>query len=377
MPCEHDTDARTAPVAAWQIIGAMGPEERARWRMARIADNPSAEERGAEQLPYPFGWFVVCYSDELPVGHVKPLRYFGRELAAWRGEDGKARIVDAYCRHMGAHMGHGGKVHGNLLECPFHAWRYDERGSVKEVPYSKTIPPQAKRPCGGWPVEEANGFVWIWYHPESAEPKWTLEIFPEVGDPAWTPYDRYDWLVHAPLQLIAENAADIAHFKYVHGTASYPDAKLTYDGHLRTGHVRAKMGTPKGEIDGEIINASFGPGQAWTRFHGISETLLVAGVTPIERDLVRVRFAFTQPKAQTEGPLAGLARALIRDIVKQFDQDKVIWDRQRFVERALICEGDGPIADFRRWYYQFYAEWKDGPHGRKAPPGDALQRRVA
>ena len=31
---------------------------------------------------------------------------------------------------------------------------------------------------------------------------------------------------------------------------------------------------------------------------------------------------------------------VIRDIVKQFDQDKVVWDRQRFVEKALICDGE-------------------------------------
>ena len=48
-------------------------------------------------------------------------------------------------------MGVGGKVHGNLLECPFHAWRYDgEEGVVKDIPYSKAIPPQVKRKC--WSV---------------------------------------------------------------------------------------------------------------------------------------------------------------------------------------------------------------------------------
>lgn len=362
------TDARTAPVAVWQVLGALRGEELQKWRLAPIENKVSAEERGATELPYPFGWFVACYSDELAVGEVRPLRYFGRELVAWRGEDGQARVIDAYCRHLGAHMGYGGKVHGNQLECPFHAWRYDETGAVNEIPYSRSIPPQAKRPCGGWTTAEANGFVWIWYHPSGEPPKWELEVFPEVGDPNWTPFDRYEWLVHAPLQFMAENAADSAHFKYVHGTATYPDANLSFEGHRRTGLVRAKMGTPKGEVDGEIANASIGPGQAWTRFRGISETLLVAGTTPVDRDLVRVRFAFTQPRAEAEGPMAGLARALIRDIVKQFDQDKVIWDRQRFVERALICEGDGPIGDFRRWYYQFYAEWAEGPGGRRTPP---------
>lgn len=352
-------DARTAPVAVWQVLAAMSKEERAEWRLAKILNNPSAEERGCTQLPYPYGWFVVCYSDELAVGEVKPVRYFGKELAVWRGEDGKARVIDAYCRHLGAHMGHGGRVHGNMLECPFHAWRYDDEGAVKDIPYAKNIPPQAKRACGGWTTGEANGFVWVWYHPEGVAPMWELEVMPEIGKPEWTPFEKYEWYVHAPLQFMAENAADTAHFKYVHGTATYPDAKMTFNGHMRTGLVEAKMGTPKGEVDGKIVNANFGPGQAWTRFEGISETLLVAGITPVDHDLTHVRFAFTQPKAEVEGPMAGLARALIKDIIKQFDQDKIVWDRQRFVEKALICDGDGPIGDFRRWYYQFYAGWRN------------------
>jgi 3-ketosteroid 9alpha-monooxygenase subunit A len=51
-------------------------------------------------------------------GEVKPLRYFSKDLAMWRGEDGKVRMMDAWCKHLGAHMGHGGKVHGNLAGMP-------------------------------------------------------------------------------------------------------------------------------------------------------------------------------------------------------------------------------------------------------------------
>ena len=127
-------DARTAPVATWQIVGAMNPEERAAWRIADIKNNVSAEERGVDKIPFAIGWYAACYSDEIAVGEVKPLRAFGKELAMWRGEDGQVRIIDAYCKHLGAHMAYGGKVHGNMLECPFHAWRYDDEGSVKEIP---------------------------------------------------------------------------------------------------------------------------------------------------------------------------------------------------------------------------------------------------
>ncbi len=346
-------------------------EELLRWRTAPLSPRPSAQERGIK-LPLPFGWFVVCYSDELATGQVKSVRYFGRDLALWRGEDGQARMLDAYCRHLGAHMGFGGRVHGNLLECPFHAWRYDGAGVVQEIPYAKVIPPQARRECvRHWPTAEKNRMVWAWYHPEAIEPLWAVEEFPETASPEWTDYERHEWLVHCPLQTMAENGVDVAHFRYVHGTASYPHWQVTMEGHRRETCVSARMDTPRGTVDGTITAGVVGPGQPWTRFTGICETLLVTGCTPVEIDTVHLRFAFTQQRADRDGPRAGVARAIIRDICRQLDQDKVVWDRQRHVAQPLLCDGDGPIAAFRDFFSQFYAELQ-----RDSGPGVVAAQRL-
>ena len=83
---------------------------------------------------------------------------------------------------------------------------------------------------------------------------------------------------------------------------------------------------------------------------------MVAGITPIAPDCTHVRFAFTQLKSAVDGPSAGVARAMVKDICRQLDQDKVVWDRQRYTHDALLCDGDGPIAAFRQYYRRFYAE---------------------
>jgi hypothetical protein len=59
--------------------------------------------------------------------------------------------------------------------------------------------------------------------------------------------------------------------------------------------------------------------------------------------------------------MAGLAKALIKDICKQFDQDKVILDRHRRVEPPLVCNGDGPFGRNRVYYSQFYAGHAPAP----------------
>jgi 3-ketosteroid 9alpha-monooxygenase subunit A len=348
-------DARTPPTAAWAMIEKLRGEELKAWRMADVPDRASPDERNLRH-DFPFGWFAVAYADELAPGEVKPARYFAQDLAMWRGLDGKARVIDAYCAHYGANMAYGGKVHENTLECPFHAWRYNGQGAVEEIPYSPSIPPQAKRKncVPAWPVREVNGFILVWYHPERVAPLWEPFVFDEVGRDDYTAFNKHDWLVFSSSQVMADNGVDIAHFKYVHGAVSVPDYEYQYDGIRRVVNAKIKLGTPKGEINGAIDSIGYGPGQGWVKFTGLTDTLLVTGSTPVERDCVHVRFAFTQPKAEAEGPRGGLARALIKDICRQHDQDKVILDRIRRMDPPLVCAGDGPFGRNRAYYSQFY-----------------------
>src|SRR5438105_2450572 len=85
------------------------------------------------------GWYVIGYSDEIGPGEVKPARWFGQDLAVFRTEGGVLAVFDAYCPHMGAHLGRpgrfGGGVCGEMLQCPWHGWLWDARGANAEIPY--------------------------------------------------------------------------------------------------------------------------------------------------------------------------------------------------------------------------------------------------
>ena len=356
-----DAPAFASTVAVTAALADFTDEERARWRTAEVPGRPSVAERNLD-IPFPYGWYPALLSTELKGGEVKPLRYFGTDLVIWRGEDGAVRLLDAYCRHLGAHMGHGGRVSGNHLECPFHAWRYDGEGVVRDVPYATAIPPRLTRPCDRqWPVAEANRMIWFWYHPFGAAPEWEVEHFPEATDPNWTDYEIHEWSVYGSLQNMAENAVDTAHFKFVHGTATFPTSEMIWDGPRRTSIIDAGLDTPMGRVEARITARQFGPGQSATRFAGVADTLLIAAVTPVEKDKVRVRFCFTQPKKQPTDIATMFARGFIQEVCRQLDQDKVIWDHQRYQPRPIICDGDGPILQFRKWYGAFYAEWAKAP----------------
>ena len=63
-------------------------------------------------FPLPFGWFQVAYSSDLEPGQSKPLSYFGQELVIFRTEAGVPKVLDAYCPHLGAHLGYGTNENG-------------------------------------------------------------------------------------------------------------------------------------------------------------------------------------------------------------------------------------------------------------------------
>ena len=58
------------------------------------------------------GWFMVGWSLEFPTGETKALKYFGEDMVAYRDESGHLHVMEAHCKHLGAHLGHGGKIVG-------------------------------------------------------------------------------------------------------------------------------------------------------------------------------------------------------------------------------------------------------------------------
>ena len=71
-----------------------------------IVRTPLSEPRFP--FPVPNGWFVVEESRELLPGESKALHVFGADVVLFRGEDGAPHMVEAYCAHLGAHIGVGG-----------------------------------------------------------------------------------------------------------------------------------------------------------------------------------------------------------------------------------------------------------------------------
>lgn len=313
------------------------------------------------RFPYglPSGWFQVARLTDIEPGAVKPLRYFGRDLVLFRETSGAVRLLDAHCPHLGAHLGHGGRVEGDEIVCPFHAWRFDGSGRCTRIPYSDKVPRQAS--ITPWVTVERCGLVFAWHDRAGRPPMWTLPEIPEYGSDEWTPFEPRTWSIRTCNQEMAENAVDLAHFLYLHGTASMPTTSTSVDGPHMHVHSKTHMTTPAGIVEGSIEVDSYGFGYVTTRFRGIVETLLLSSVTAIDEDHVDVNFHFSVKKIGGGSITRGVGKAFVAEVTRQLEQDIPIWENKVFLPSPVLCRGDGPIGPFRRWARQFYPEMTNDP----------------
>ena len=341
---------------------------------------------------FPYGWFRVAYSDELTFGKVIPLRYFERDLVLWRTQEGQPQIFDAYCPHLGAHLGYGGKVTATGIQCPFHGWCFDREGKCpKEVaeymraspwfglasfmpewvqprrdriPHSSKIPPQAR--INSWSVVETNGIILMYYHSNERSqhrlPNWTIPELPEYRDPDWIRVMRRRWRVRTNVYEVAENGIDTAHSVFVHAQtfAALKSNGLDTDGTTSIHRLSFLTKLLGREVEGFLTIASHGLGCQVSRtilktFAELQFTAVFL-LTPIDREYVEIDLVFTMKKLVNK-QLTHLMIApwLMRGIGKNLEQDIPIWENKIFQTHPLLCDGDGSISQYRRWARQFYS----------------------
>src|ERR1041384_4537799 len=161
----------------------------------------------------PSGWYGVALSREVGARRPLPLDYLGRKFIAFRDGSGRARVLDAFCPHMGAHLGEGGVIENGEVICPFHGWRFDGEGRCAGAPYARKLPSAS---VGCHTVQEANGIVFLWHHPRGEPPSYEIPVFPESDRARWTGFSELRLRLRTHVQEIRENFCDESHFAFIH-----------------------------------------------------------------------------------------------------------------------------------------------------------------
>jgi 3-ketosteroid 9alpha-monooxygenase subunit A len=307
--------------------------------------------------PTPNGWFAVAFSDEIKRGAVRRLRAFDRDLVMFRTVSGEAAVLDAYCPHLGAHLGHGGRVVAETIECPFHRWRFGVGGECRAVPYARKIPPRAG--VRSWSCAEANGMVHVYHHADGAPPSSPPAAFEHFDSPHWASLRCWEYQIHSHPQEIAENVSDLMHFAPVHHTATTaPELRVDGERFSVTVDARATLRDMPLPFPARISMTCHGLGHVAVnlRMAPFSNVLILAYATPIEGDLLQVRHRYLAEIGR--GPTAPLrwlmGQAMGIEARAQVMEDREIWSRKVYRPIPRLCEEDRLVGSFRKWARQFY-----------------------
>ena len=322
-------------------------------------------------FPMPNGWFCISRSHELKVGEVQSLKFCEKDVVAFRTENGTPAVLDAFCPHLGAHLGEGGCVRGETIECPFHAWRWNADGTCAESPYAKNVPPNAKETkIFNYPVVEVNGFIWAWHHLHKEEPAWEVPVIEGFNgdDEKWGKVYHYDYNINTVLQEIAENDVDQAHFPKVHGSPSLPETEAITEGIYKKTIAETLMDPSNDSVSEEykvkdhgmftttFTRESWGLGTVGLRMVNLppsgGEFIMVNASCPVDNSNSILRWSMRVSKDIEDE----LGMAIIDGIANGVLDDMPIWDNKSYVSDPILCDGDGPINKFRKWVSQFYSE---------------------
>lgn len=339
--------------------------------------------------PYPDGWYCLLYSFELAKGEVKSVRALGREFAVWRSESGEIAVFGAYCPHLGANLAIGGKVVNGCLECPFHGWQFDCKGSVKGAVGCSTAP--AHGHAETYISVERNNMILIWFdglHDASRRGRPVdVDVPPEI--PAWNVPEEHllkettelvgcvEHILAAHIQEVPENGADGAHLLTVHApfVVSWLSRMVGHEWNFTWTPGSAESRNPHTAVVGMNLGLTIfgyriepftvlvhvtqiGPALVHEELSlplGLGKVYFASSVTPIKPLLQR----YTHVMWCSPYLPRFIAKTLLRGLKTQVDRDVPIWNNKKWRSKPAYSKADANIPPFRRWFKQFYSPFSE------------------
>jgi phenylpropionate dioxygenase-like ring-hydroxylating dioxygenase large terminal subunit len=318
--------------------------------------------------PFPNGWYALSLSRDLAPGAVRALTFMGQDIVLFRTRSGEAAASDAYCPHLGAHLGYGGEVIDECIRCPFHGFRFDARGDCTHIPYGTNPPPLARLQM--LHVRETHGLILAHHDGDGRDPSWEV---PSLDMSGWSPMLVREWRLRGHPQETTENSVDLGHFSEIHGYSGVEVlSEARTDGPYLTAKYAMVRVAPiirrpiRAEFEVHVHALGHSHVEVEVPAYGMRARLFVLP-TPIDGEQIVLRVALSMHPdidarcihpamayAPKQAVRAIMARFVFRGFVQDVEQDFVIWKHKRYVQPPILAAGDGPVGKYRTWAKQFY-----------------------
>jgi len=133
---------------------------------------------------YAATWVYLAHESEIPEPNDFRQAWLGtREVIVTRDEEGQVRVFSNRCSHRGATVCREHKGNATNFTCPYHGWRFDNRGQLFGIPGKNAYGPAFKardmhlaRPAQ---VSSYKGFIFATLNPEAPPLAEHLGVLPQ------------------------------------------------------------------------------------------------------------------------------------------------------------------------------------------------------
>ena len=333
-----------------------------------------------ELPPFPEGWYFVATRDTIQREKLIEKTWMGEEIVAWCDDQGRICVADAFCPHLGSHMGPtvGGVVRDGCLVCPFHGFTFDSTGRCVATP---NAPAPSAATLKVHETREVLGMVFAWRGYAGRPAQWQLPEGPPTG-PEWSAPRSCVLRFRGHPQETTENSVDVEHLGYTHG---YADVRPVGPTVVRGAYLKScfdfktvrKIAGLVGVVaDVSAVTHVHGLGYSLVEFHersiGMDSRLWVLAV-PVDGTFVDLTLVSQVREIRKPGRfIAGFGflpaslrhrvmnRFVLREERRFVSQDVVIWERKRYQAPPRLSRADGPVGKYRQYSRQFYPELESG-----------------
>lgn len=315
---------------------------------------------------FPTGWFSVGLSHELVAGKVIAKKIFDQEVVIFRTSSGIPSVIDAYCTHMGAHLGYGGRVEGESIRCPFHGFCFNANGNC--VGISGGMKPSDKLSIKKWSLCEAFGLIFVWYDENQGIPTWEIS---KINLEEWPFFRSQSWKVRIQAHETNENVVDIGHFDSLHNFDNLEilEKATPHDHILRMRYATTRRGLFNQPLKSELDIHLYGLGCSLTNLtfdqYGLHFRIL-ALTTPIDKEhtnltyMTSINWISFQKKYPLLKYLPGkllsklILKVFMKEMGKTLGEDIEIWENKKYMDSPFLLSSESQIGIYRKWMKQFY-----------------------
>jgi phenylpropionate dioxygenase-like ring-hydroxylating dioxygenase large terminal subunit len=266
----------------------------------------------------------------------------GRPILLTRDADGEVRAFFNVCRHRGARLVDEDRGCRDSFSCPYHAWRYSNRGELLKIPFGEQgFPGVDARELGlvSLPCVERYGWVWIIPGSDAGD----LDIDAYLGDLSadlrWLDGESLEIKaesVHerrANWKILIEGGIEAYHFRIVHWKTIGPHFPNNLSSYQRFGDSLRSILPRSGIADVDIDTL---PAGAIREEANVLYTLFPLSNLLVMQD--HIVWIDNEPLAPD------LTRLRFSTLARRDNTDQSHWERNDQIAQATLAE-DGEVGE--------------------------------